>query len=404
MAKIMQNEKGKKGRALRTASRLKKQFPLFKFVYALISHTFCHLSLPQVKNLASLVLTFFYNTSFALYDIAKYFPANTSQKHKYKALVRALDALSLNKHFWRSYVKTIFALPHFRIRSRRYITILLDATTLKEDFWVLAASISYKGRSIPIYLKMWKGVNKRYDYWGRVKKFVKQMRRLLPDRYSYIIVADRGFKGSKLPRWCKELDLDYIIRIQDDYHVRLKDGEEWEQLGLFSSGIYSCSAIGKESQIEGNVVVNEIVDADKVTKPLGKGEKKDKTRAKAQAKWFLQTSLNDKDFVVDTYLKRMQIEESFKDLKSHLYWEKYTEKLPKKDRIEKCVVISCLSYAIQLSIGSCEKISKKEEKMTSLLNRFRNALHRSLQHLSRVMPAFIAVVLVNIYRIDKLFC
>jgi hypothetical protein len=299
MANIIQTEKGKKGRALRTASRLKKQFPLFKFVYALISNTFSHLSLPQVKNLASLVLTFFYNTSFALYDIAKYFPANTSQKHKNKALVRALDALSLNKDL---------------------------------------------------------------------------------------------------------LDLDYIIRIQDDYHVRLKDGQEWQQLGLFSSGIYSCEAVGKESQTEGNVVVNEIIDADKVTKALGKGGKKDKNRAKEQAKWFLQTSLGDKDFVVDTYLKRMQIEESFKDLKSQLYWEKYTEKLPKKDRIEKCVVISCLSYAIQLSIGSYEKISEKEQKTASLINRFCNMLNRSIDHLSRIMPMFIAVVLMNIYRIDRLFC
>jgi len=191
-----------------------------------------------------------------------------------------------------------------------------------------------------------------------------------------MIVADRGFDGPKLPKWCKQLNLDYIIGIEDNYHVRLKDGQEWEQLGLFSSGIYFCSAIGDESQTEGNVVVNKITDADKVTKARGRGGKKDKNRAKEQAKWFLQTSLDDKDLVMDTYLKRMQIEESFKDLKSHLYWEKYTEKLPKKEWIEKCVVVSCLSYAIQLTIGSYEEVSEKEQKTTSLLNRFCNMLNR----------------------------
>jgi len=36
-----------------------------------------------------------------------------------------------------------------------------------------------------------------------VKKFVEKINDLLPDGYSYLIVADRGLKGPKLPEWRK---------------------------------------------------------------------------------------------------------------------------------------------------------------------------------------------------------
>jgi len=45
------------------------------------------------------------------------------------------------------------------------ITLALDATTLKEDFWILAVTVSFNGRGIPLYLKCWKGVNESYLYY-----------------------------------------------------------------------------------------------------------------------------------------------------------------------------------------------------------------------------------------------
>ena len=48
---------------------------------------------------------------------------------------------------------------------------------------------------------------------------------------------------------------------------------------------------------------------------------------------------------------RMWIEESFRDLKQELGWEKYTEKIPSKGRLEKVVVISLISYVIGIMVG-----------------------------------------------------
>lgn len=384
-----------------TIHYLKKNFPLFSPIYSILSKSFSHLSQPQLKNLSSLIITFFHHTSFSLYAIAQSFPSNTSQKHKHKALIRALDNLSLDDNFWKAYIKLIFALPGFAIRKRKYISILLDATTLKDDYWILAASISFKGRSIPIYLKMWSGVNESYDYWKRVIGFVKELRAFLPDGYRYIIVADRGFRGEQLPKWCKKLKIDYIIRIQDDYYVRFKNGETWQQISLFSKGIYLDLEIGKSSQVEGNVVVSEVVDVDKVES--GKGRRKKEEVDKNKTRWYLQTNLEEEEMVVDTYYKRMQIEESFRDLKGVLHWEKYTKKVPKKEYMERCVVVSCLSYAIQMSLGGYERVSEKEEERSSLLSRWRNLMNRGIEYMNKIMKIFIAVISVNIWRLEHIF-
>ncbi|MFZ5985989.1 MAG: hypothetical protein ACOYWZ_02565, partial [Bacillota bacterium] len=75
--------------------------------------------------------------------------------------------------FGRVILRLYFVYLNFRLGKRKYISLLIDATTLKDDFWILSASISFCGRAIPVYLKIWTGVNTSYDYWDRVKEFLK---------------------------------------------------------------------------------------------------------------------------------------------------------------------------------------------------------------------------------------
>jgi hypothetical protein len=42
--------------------------------------------------------------------------------------------------------------------------LALDTTALKSDFWMFVVTVSFNGRSIPLCLKYWKGVNVNYDY------------------------------------------------------------------------------------------------------------------------------------------------------------------------------------------------------------------------------------------------
>lgn len=102
-------------------------------------------------------------------------------------------------------------------------------------------------------------------------------------------------------------------------------------------------------------------------------------------RWYLPTNVREvKGFIVGVYGKRMQIEEGFGDL-SRVMWEEYTARVPKEAYMEKCVVISGLSYAIQVSLGRYEEVGKVEERRSGWLIHWRNAMLRGVRYVSEVL-------------------
>lgn len=359
-------------------------------IFLIIKRTFSYLSLPQQKSLSYVISALFNTPSFTLYNIASHLPIDSANKHKHKHLVRFLDNLEIDTNFWKSYITTIFCLPYLKIRRRKFITLLLDATTLKDDIWILSANISYEGRSIPIYMEMWEGVNVPYNYWKRVIGFVKNMRVLLPDKYSYMIVADRGFQGTILPKTLKKLKIDYIIRINDSYHIKIKNGLEWTELSILDAGKYEDVELGKTNPMPiPCVVVNKIKDVE---------EQKEK-------RWYLMSSKKEMSVeeIVDLYAKRMWIEESFKDLKGLLKWERYTKKKASFERMKKMIIISGLSYGIQMSIGSSRIVENQRGKGESIMRGLKNFLHSVSEKVKRGIMIFVVLTIQNIQNIEHIF-
>ena len=360
------------------------QEDFLKLVTIIVKKCFKHLNLSQKKNLADLITEFLSNTSFALWDIATSLSGNTTTKHKHKRLIYFLDSLTIDINFWKSYSLALFSLPGFKFKKRKMITLALDATTLKDDFWILTVTISFNGRGIPLYLKSWKGVNERYDYWGRVKSVLKDLKEIMPKGYLFEIVSDRGFQGDVMFQMCKELEIDFIIRINDSYMVKLPDGDEYIQLSLFNDGYYVTESLGKKSQTSDiNLCVN--------SKILENGD---------IARWYLASNKRElsQDIMVERYTTRFWIEEGIKDLKSKLHWEKYTEKIPQKERLEKCIIISCLSYTVQTAVGNQMAMSDSDRKRTSIFNKFRQSIRRGTEKLERIILNFINIISTYIMR------
>jgi hypothetical protein len=346
------------------------------------------LKLSQKKNLADLLTAFLSNTSFALWDIASSLSGETTTKHKHKRLIYFLDSLNIDLNFWKSYSLALFSLPGFKFKKRKIITLALDATTLKSDFWILAVTVSFNGRGIPLYLKSWAGVNESYDYWSRVKSVLSDLKAILPKGYLFEIVADRGFQGDVMFQMCKELGIDFIIRINDSYKVKV-NGLEYIQLSLFNDGYYVTESLGKKSQTpDMNLCVNSRI--------LENG---------TVAKWYLvsnQRELNQ-EVMVERYSTRFWIEEGIKDLKSKLHWEKYTGKIPQKARLEKCIIISGLSYAVQTAIGNQMYMTDSERKRTSVFNKFRQSIRRGTEELEKIILNFLNIIATYITRAKLCF-
>ena len=360
------------------------QDDFFKLAYLLVSKCFNKLNISQKKNMSDLMTAFLSNTSFALWDIASGLSGDTTTKHKHKRLIYFLNSLTVDINFWKSYSLALFSMPGFKFKKRKIITLALDATTLKDDFWILAVTISFNGRGIPLYLQSWEGVNESYNYWNRVKEVLSSQKEIIPKGYLFEIVADRGFQGDVMFKMCKELNIDFIVRINDSYKIKLPNGKEYIQLSLFNDGYYITESLGKKTQTpEMNLCVN--------SKKLENGE---------IAKWYLVANKRElsRETMTERYSTRFWIEEGIKDLKSKLYWEKYTEKIPQKERLEKCIIISCFSYSLQTAIGNHLDMSESDRKRTSIFNKFRQTIRRGTEELKKIILNIINIIPVYIAR------
>src|SRR5699024_8903694 len=90
------------------------------------------------QTLAELLVVMSSHPRFTLLHIVSRLQADINVKHKLKRLQNFLDEISLDEEFWQSYVRTLFCLPYMKLRSRRKVTLLIDATRLKDDVWFLA--------------------------------------------------------------------------------------------------------------------------------------------------------------------------------------------------------------------------------------------------------------------------
>ena len=361
-------------------------YNFYRLVSLIVNKCFTHFNVSQKKNMSDLLTAFLSNTSFALWDIASSLSGNTSTKHKHKRLIYFLDSLTIDTMFWKCFSLAVFSLPGFRFKRRKMITLALDATTLKDDFWLLAVTISFNGRGIPIYLKSWEGVHESYNYWDRVKSVLQGLKEILPKGYKFEIVADRGFQGDVMFQLCKELGIDFIIRINDSYKVKLQSGEEYIQLSLFDDGYYITESLGKKSQTSDlDLCVNSKISENGTV-----------------AKWYLVSNRRElsQEMITERYTTRFWIEEGIKDLKSKLHWEKYTEKIPQKDRLIKCITISCLSYAVQTAIGNQMDISDSDRRRTSIFNKFRQSIRRGTEELKRIILNFLNIFNIYVMRVQ----
>jgi hypothetical protein len=118
------------------------------------------------------------------------------------------------------------------------------------------------------------------------------------------------------------------------------------------------------------------------------------------AKWYLVSNKRElnQEVMVDKYSTRFWIEEGIKDFKSKLHWEKYTEKIPQKERLEKCVIISGLSYSIQTAIGNQLYISDSDRQRTSVFNKFRQSIRRGTDELEKIILNFLNIIATYISR------
>lgn len=266
--------------------------------------------------------------NLSLSAIGRSLQNSSSVKHKIKKVDRLEGNVKLHEELntlyrgLSSYVLTYLS-------QDRSLPIIIDVCFMKDDraIQMLSAEVALKGRSIPLYRKVFRE--------GELKEqtldFLQELTHCVPKGREVIIIMDAGFHCE----WFKIIESygwHWICRVRKGKSFKLSDTEAWitveefipqvkdktanyERILLTQRHEYQCRLVTTKRMAKGRVVKTS---RGHTTERLASG----RYRSAAKEPWLLATNLPNSfkgAQIVSLYAKRMQIEESFRDIKSHQF-------------------------------------------------------------------------------------
>lgn len=266
--------------------------------------------------------------NLSLTAIGKGLSGETLLKHK----IKKVDRLEGNKHLYEEISSIYKGLSSFLFQYLQFqkdAPVLIDLCYLKDDHEIqmLSAEIALKGRSIPLYREVFESGGLS----GRASSFLKGVMHCIPKDKIVIFIMDAGFGED----WLKAIEAQgwfWLTRIRQGKMLKLSSDAEWHTVKDLIPQLsdktksYNQAFIMKDHNHACRVITTRRSPGEK--RKLSRPSRNDKAgsnhyRRLAQEPWILATNL-PKDMsnatqIVSYYSKRMQIEQSFRDIKSHQF-------------------------------------------------------------------------------------
>jgi len=291
-----------------------------------------------------------------LTELGRSLPGACSIKHRVKAVDRFLGSPVMQASIPAVYA----ALASFLLRSIKQPIVLVDWTGGESGHHVLSAKLAFSGRALSVLSRSYPEKVKANPDVER--EFLNELKKIIPRHCRPVLVTDAGF----LFKWIDSVRAcgwDYVARARlkkmlvtfNKRSMRLHQVYELANQKPRNLGTVS---LGKANPREHRVVLS--------AKPTLKGRKnlgrKGKprnggiarvSRAAAREPLLLLTSLVESpSAVVDIYRMRMQIEQTFRDLKSHRYgWSMRHIRSRCSRRIDLLLLIAAIAALAMHVIG-----------------------------------------------------
>ncbi len=283
---------------------------------------------------------------------------------KEKHRIKRADRLCSNTRLFNELVPIYASICSYWLSSNSRPIILIDWSDLdgsKRNFLIRAAQV-LDGRSITLYEEVHTVKTKEKPVTH--KAFLTKLKTLLPDNCKPIIVSDAGFK---VP-WFKmvlALGWDYVGRSRKPNYYQVK-GADWQSIDTLYKTASSkpksfTGLLTKTNKFPTNFVLykKRYKGREQLNKQGKKARREISIRHAKGAKdpWLLVTSLVSSsklaNKVVNIYRYRMQIEESFRDMKSEHYGLGFNlSKSKNRQRISRLILLTTLASIALLIIGN----------------------------------------------------
>lgn len=294
-------------------------------------------------------------------DLGRSIKSNTSHKHG----IKRADRLLSNPHLHNECIDIYHALSHQIIGAQKRPVVLVDWSDMdeyKQHFLVRAAFVA-EGRSMTLYEEVHTIESK--EKLTTHKHFLLQLKSMLPENCKPIIVTDAGFRTT----WFKlveSMNWDWVGRVRNRHDMRWIQGGPWFDAKkcylkatstptFLGNGIltrrhqHPCQFVSYQGKQQGRKHKNRLGD-------VAKNSKSRKHAAGQSEPWLLATSLPVSSKmakkVVKIYRTRMQIEEGFRDVKSHRFGLSMTyHRTASVERLQVLLLIATLALMVLWLLG-----------------------------------------------------
>jgi hypothetical protein len=214
------------------------------------------------------------------------------------------------------------------------LTVVLDATSLKQEFVVLAVSVVYRGCAIPV---AWKGLRAtapgawRPHWLG----LLEQVRAAVPGDWSVVVMADRGLFADWLFRAIVDLGWHPFLRINSQGLCQPAGATQFQPLldllpaaGETWRGAVVCF---KSTQLAATLLVYR--------------------DEQYEHPWLILTDLPPDEPQASWYQQRAWVEGGFKDIKRG-GWQWQLTRMTHPERVARLWLVLAVALLYSVSLGS----------------------------------------------------
>ena len=371
-----------------------------------ILHRILSTSFPEIhaKRLASLVAaveTVVTGSRLTLSDMGRGLSGTVAVKHNIKRIDRLLGNDLLHTEISKLYE----ALARQCLNGIPMPLIVIDWSDLTPDrqWQLLRASVAIEGRSITLYEQV--HPQSRATSPRVHQAFLTRLATMLPTGCVPILITDAGFRGAWF-RLVNRMGWYWIGRIRNRDMVSPANEGAWAGCKtLYPLATAKAKSLGQYNYVRNHPVPCRLVLIKRINRDrhskgkLGKQLYSTQSLKIARAQrepWLLAASPKldhlGAQAVVAVYAQRMQIEESFRDLKSERFGLGFSaNRSTQRNRLGVLLLVGCLASFVLRLIGEVGKARQMEFKFQSNTRRSRPVLSvitLALQLVQHGMAAF----------------
>lgn len=303
-----------------------------------------------------------------LIDLARAWPG----AERIRAPLKALDRLLGNRHLHAEREHIYQSMTRWLVRNKQPI-ILIDWSDLKADrsWHLLRAAIPVGGRSLTILDMVFPGGQQGSP--KAQERFLHRLAHILPKDACPILVTDAGFRGPWF-RAVEAMGWQWLGRLRNTTQLKPVDvvdaPEEWVTCkAMYALARKAPRDFGAMHVARSNPLTSRVVLHAKPPKgrkhcnrqgvPARNSNSRQNARRESEP-WLLVASPSlpfTARQLITIYGRRMQIELSFRDLKSHRYGQAFEDSLTRKGaRIEVLLLFSAMAAFASWLVGmACER-------------------------------------------------